>query len=69
MESDNIKWFSRQVDETTIELPILNEGILKVNKSFISNIDDSEIDKSFIWDEFIWPFAQSLLIHCNSRKT
>lgn len=67
-ESDNIKWFTRQIDETTIEIPILNEGILKINKSFLPNVDDAEVDKSFIWDEFIWPFAQAILIHCSSKK-
>jgi len=67
LSSDNILWFSRLDEKGMLNVPIIGEGILKINKSSVSLIDPDEVDKSFIWDEYLWPFARSILIHCHSK--
>jgi len=62
LDSDNVKWFIRK-DQDEIYIPILNQGFVKLNSSLISLIDTDEIDKIFVWEEFIWPFIKSILIH------
>ena len=62
LDSDNVKWFIRK-DQDEIYIPILNQGFVKLNSSLISLIDIDEVDKIFVWEEFIWPFIKSILIH------
>lgn len=69
MHSDNVSWFVQLNEEdNTYNVPIIGEGIIKLNRSAINLIDHEEIDKSFVWEEYIWPFAESLLVHCHSKK-
>lgn len=65
LTSENILWFST-TDETNYNVPIIGSGILKLNRASLQLIDSDEIDKHFLWEEYIWPFARSILIHCNA---
>lgn len=67
LSSENIEWFMRVNDEESYIVPIMNTGLLKLNKASLRMVDIDEIDKYFIWEEYIWPFARSILIHCHSR--
>lgn len=66
MNSNRILWFARKTKENMYTIPIIGEGNLKISPSAINNIDPSEIDKSQIWDELIWPFCRTILIHYHS---
>jgi hypothetical protein len=65
LNSENILWFTT-IDDNNYIVPILGSGMLKLNRSSLQLIDPEEIDKTFLWDEYIWPFARSILIHCSS---
>lgn len=67
LNSDNILWFTIK-DNDNYNVPIIGSGILRVNKSSLQLIDTDEIDKYFLWEEYIWPFARSILIHCNAKN-
>lgn len=67
LKSENIFWFVRKTEDNNFLVPIIGEGILRLNTSSISMIDINEVDKNFVWEEFIWPFAKSLLVHCYSQ--
>lgn len=64
LDSENILWFSTK-DEDNYNVPIIGSGILKLNKASLHLIDSGEIDKHFLWEEYVWPFARSILIHCS----
>lgn len=66
LKSDRIKWFVREDDPGVYLVPILGSGLLKLNKSSLFLVDSEEIDKQFLWDEYVWPFARSVLIHCHA---
>ena len=68
MNSTKIMWFVRESEDGAYLVPIIGEGILRINKSSLSMVDIEEVDKSFVWEEFVWPFAKSILIHCYSSK-
>lgn len=60
-ESDNINWFIREVDDI-LHIPIKNKGTIKVPKTFIWGLNPKDIDRSVIWDNYLWPFCQTLLL-------
>jgi hypothetical protein len=62
-KSDNIKWFGKFVEDNQLLIPIKNIGLMKFRPSVFSMIDTDEIDKSIIWEDFIWPFCRSIIIH------
>lgn len=66
LNSDNIMWFSGQGSDEMYHVPIINEGLLRLSRSALSMIDPSEVDKQFLWEEYIWPFARAILIHCHA---
>ena len=65
LSSDNILWFST-TDGYDYNVPIIGSGILKLNRASLQLIDPDELDKHFLWEEYIWPFARSILIHCSA---
>lgn len=65
LNSENVLWFST-MDEDGYNVPIIGSGILKLKRSSLHLVDPNEIDKWFLWEEYIWPFARSILIHCNA---
>lgn len=62
--SNNIKWFTFSNDKS-YHIPIIGVGNIEVSKSGLNYIDDSEVDKKIIWEEYIWPFVQPILLYCN----
>jgi len=66
LNSDRVQWFARKTDDGIYLIPIMGEGDLKINPSGINGIDPSEIDREKIWEELVWPFSRSILIHCQN---
>ncbi|MCK5016508.1 MAG: hypothetical protein KAS32_05480 [Candidatus Peribacteraceae bacterium] len=65
LSSDNIMWFTRIDDGGAYYIPLIDEGTVKLNRSSLNLIEPTEIDRSFVWEEYIWPFAQSILVHAS----
>jgi len=65
LSSENILWFSTR-DNDNYNVPIIGSGILKLNRASLQLVDPDEIDKHFLWEEYIWPFAESILMHCSA---
>lgn len=61
--TDNKHWFFTEDDDGYI-VPIKNMGLMKFRKTAAENIDPSELDRSHLWIEFVWPLCRSLLIYC-----
>jgi hypothetical protein len=64
-KSDNVHWFSREVDGF-LYIPIKNNGVMKFNNSSINNFNINNIDRKITWNNYVWPFAQSLLDYYGS---
>lgn len=62
-KSKNVKWFVFKSEDSYI-VPIIGVGEIKVLKSGLENIDVDEINKKVIWEEYVWPFIQPILIYC-----
>lgn len=67
LKSTNILWFVREDEPGSYMIPIIGTGLLKLNKSSLHLVDCDEVDKNFVWDEYMWPFARSILIHCHAN--
>jgi len=65
LDSNNVMWFTI-FDGDAYQIPIIGSGILKLNRASLKLIEPEEIDKLFLWEEYIWPFARSILIHCHA---
>ena len=66
LKSNKIEWFVREDEKNSFLVPIIGSGLLKLNKSSLKLVDCDEIDKYFLWEQYIWPFARSILIHCSA---
>lgn len=64
-KSDNIKWFTRESKEKELTIPLKGDILLNVNKSMLSSIDPNDVDKKVIFEMYIYPFFQTLLICYN----
>lgn len=60
-ESNNPFWFIRELDNQYL-IPIKNKGIITAPKSFLLSLDPNSIDKTIVWDNYVWPFCQTLLL-------
>jgi hypothetical protein len=63
-QSENVKWFTFN-NNNNFQIPIIGIGNIEVSKSGLNYIDHAEIDKKIIWEEYIWPFVQPILLYCN----
>lgn len=63
---ENINWFLQEDENDSFSIPITDIGFIKINKSAINSISIKDIDREFLWKEYIWPFAESILIHCQT---
>ena len=66
IDSTNMLWFGWEEDDLLI-IPIKSLGKVKFRKSIWKSIDPDEIDKNHIWEDYIWPFCRSILIHTEER--
>jgi hypothetical protein len=62
LNSKNIMWFTEEKEDMYL-VRIIGEGIVKINRSSIKFIGTDDIDKNYTWINFIWPFAESCIIH------
>ncbi len=67
LSSDNINYFKRKVNDENL-IPIKNMGLIKIKDSDLDIINVNQIDKKFIWEEFVWPFCQSILLYSLKQK-
>jgi len=68
LSSDKIEWFVKEENDKLIMPLIYDDSVITINKSSLNFIDHNEIDKSFVWKDLIWPFAETLTIHCHSKQ-
>lgn len=61
--SENIKWFAIPSDNDSFLIPIKDFGLCKLNLSTLSIIDQSDVDKLYVWKNYVWPFCQSIIIN------
>lgn len=67
-KSNNIKWFVRESKDGTLTIPMKGDCLLTVNKSALMNIDINDVDKEIIYNNYIYPFFQTLLIGYNQKR-
>lgn len=63
LKKGNLLWYCREGDDDKILLPVRNIGIIKFKRSTVGSVDISEVDKRFLWEDYMWPFCRSLMIH------
>jgi hypothetical protein len=63
LNAKKASWFGIEKDLNVI-IPILGIGEICVSKSSLMRIEPKEIDKEFLWNDYIWPFTQPLLLYC-----
>jgi hypothetical protein len=66
LSSESISWFMLKDDDCFL-VPILDAGLIKVRKSTIKSVDCNDVDKDYLWNTYVWPFAQAILVFCTSR--
>ncbi len=62
----NINWFLQEEDDGSFSVPIINVGFIKISKSALSSLRVDDVDRYFLWEEYVWPFVESILIHCSN---
>ena len=60
--SENIEWFSKMDENGAYVIPIKDQGIIKLNSSVLDVIDIEDIDRSILWEEYIWPFCRPIIL-------
>lgn len=68
LTSDNKLWFCKEDGNGNYLVPIIGQGLMKMNKSAISFLSSDDIDKSFVWSDYVWPYVRSLLIYCTEKR-
>lgn len=63
-----IMWYCKEFDDEHIVVPIVGEGLIKLRKSIVMTLSSNDIEKTFLWNEYIWPFIRSILIHVNETS-
>jgi len=61
--SKNIRWFSREIEDNQLLIPVKGIGEMKVRQSVLQMIDPEDIEKSFLWEDYVWPFCRSIMIY------
>ena len=64
LQSDKISWFV-MIEDDAFVVPIIGEGFLRFRKSSLRALTSEDIDKTYLWEEYIWPFVQSIIVHCS----
>lgn len=63
LNSNTNSWFAIE-DGDSVSISLIGIGKIKLSKSSLSVIKSNEIDKIFIWEDYVWPFIQPLLLYC-----
>lgn len=61
LKSNKIEQFCFKISETEILIPLISEGLISMRKSSIKNIDITDINKMYTWENCIWPFVESIM--------
>jgi len=64
IQSEKIGWFV-MTEEDSFIVPIIGEGFIKFRKSSLCSLTPEDIDRSYLWEEYLWPFVQSIIVHCS----
>lgn len=67
LNSKNKNWFIKKGNDGKLTIPMKGDTLLTVNPSFINNINIDDIDKQSIYDTYVYPFIQTILICYNSN--
>lgn len=67
-QTKNISYFTYSIDQDNVLIPIKDMGKIKVKKLDLNVININDIDKKQIWDEYVWPFCQAILIYYHHSK-
>lgn len=67
LSSTNINHFVREDKEGNLNIQMKEGMSIKVNKSMLRNINIKDIDKNVIYENYIYPFFQTLLVCYNER--
>lgn len=63
--STNKDWFCIEDDDQFL-VPIKNMGLMKFRKSVVYNLDINDIDKRFVWEDYLWPICRAIIVYCVS---
>lgn len=61
-------WYVLKSDDRTLIIPIVGEGLVRINESALMSIQLDDIDRLYIWDNYMWVFAQSILVMTMNTK-
>lgn len=56
-------WYVLKEDDEYI-VPIKEVGYMKLRKSTISSLSIEDIDKRLLWEDYLWPFVESIMVYC-----
>lgn len=48
-------------------VPIKNTGYIKLRQSTIASLSLDDIEKRYLWEDYIWVFVESLFVYCCGR--
>ena len=65
LSSSEVSWFLQEDEDGSLVVPLKNVGYIRINESAVSSISPKDIERSFLWDEFLWPFVETILVHCS----
>lgn len=59
----DVKYFARKIkDSNQYYIPLKSgDHIMKLNKSVLSKVNINDIERTFLWDDYIFPFVESIL--------
>lgn len=66
LKSENVNWFVREDSEGKLTIPLKGDVLFQVNKSMLKLINTDDIDKNIIYETYVYPFFQTLLICYNT---
>jgi len=61
-----ISWFLQEEEDGNFSIPIVGVGFIKVNRSAVRSLSPNDVDRRYLWEEYVWPFSESILIHCST---
>lgn len=68
LHSKNIKWFSKPIKKDLFIIPIIDQGPIIIPKSSLHLINIEDVDKRFLWIDYVWPFCRSIILYMNEKN-
>lgn len=61
--SPKLDWYMFKENEDDLySIPIKNEGFIIFRSSTLSIVKTEDLDHNFLWNEYIWPFIEPILV-------